>query len=57
MKAASDAGVLLWEDREQMKLAVAKSGHERMKEVFKAMRMQGGGAAAGGGLTVAMRRK
>ena len=63
VKAASDAGVLLWEDREQMKLAVAKSGHERMKEVFKAMRMQGGlgmqggGAAAGGGLTVAMRRK
>ena len=63
VKAASDAGVLLWEDREQMKLAVAKSGHERMKEVFKAMRMQGGsgmqggGAALGGGLTVAMRRK
>ena len=62
VKAASDAGVLLWEDGEQMKLAVAKSGHERMKEVFKAMRMQGGGVgggdvAAGGGLTVAMRRK
>ena len=63
VKAASDAGVLLWEDREQMKLAVAKSGHERMKEVFKAMRTQGGGGlgggdvAAGGGLTVAMRRK
>ncbi|ACO64732.1 predicted protein, partial [Micromonas commoda] len=30
VKAASDAGVLLWENREQMKLAVAKSGHERM---------------------------
>ena len=38
VSAASDAGVLLWEDKPGMRLAVAAEGHERMKAVFAAIR-------------------
>jgi transcription initiation factor TFIIH subunit 4 len=36
--AASDADVLLWEDKPGMRLAVAAEGHDRMKAVFAAIR-------------------
>lgn len=36
--AASERGVLLWEDREGLRLAVASDGHEDMKAVFAAIR-------------------
>ena len=55
VKAASDFGVLLWEDPAGMKLAVSKSGHDRMKEVFKAMR-SGLSGNVSSGLKIAMRR-
>ena len=55
VKAASDIGVLLWEDPAGLKLAVSKSGHDRMKEVFKAMR-SGLSGNVSSGLKIAMRR-
>ena len=41
--------------RRGMKLAVSKSGHDRMKEVFKAMR-SGLSGNVSSGLKIAMRR-
>ena len=36
--AAAERGVLLWDDREGMRLAVAAEGHDYMREVFKRIR-------------------
>ena len=43
--AAAERGVLLWEDRAGLRLAVAADGHDGMKEVFR--RIRAGGAGEG----------
>ena len=44
-KAAGERGVLLWEDGEGARLAVAAEGHEDMKRVFAAARARGEASA------------
>ena len=36
--AAAERGVLLWEDREGMRVAIAAEGHDHMREVFRKIR-------------------